>query len=249
MIQSNYLDLILKIIKLFRPNFYNRITWVVVCAGISMMSTSLIEKIIEVLFEKTFNITLTGQSDVAWGFALVCTGLIYHLINTGFFELITTQKKHKEIENKKAHDKNIFQHANELMNEEDFSDLLSWLLNDHSYTTNKCRKLEMFCDFLVKTENQFLLNELKSPAQSFLSNSYKLIEFLCLSFFVYPSSQTRTDMRLCMQPSWNIDRDGEGSPEEFDKYAKLTKELEQYVTDTQKYYHELRKNIKNQLFI
>lgn len=247
--QNNSIDLVLKILNFFRPKFYNRITWVVVCAGISMMSTSLIEKIVEVLFEKTFNLALTGSSDVAWGFGLVCTGLIYHLINTGLFELVTTEKKHIEIESKKAHDKNIFQQANELMKEEEFSDLLSWLLNDHSYTTNKCRKLEMFCDFLVKTENQFLLNELKTPAQSFLSCSHRLIEFLCLRFFVYPSSQTRTDMRLCMQPSWNIDRDGGGSPEEFEKYAKLTKELEQYVLDTQKHYHELRKNIKNQIFI
>ncbi len=207
------------------------------------------QRLLEVLFERTFNFTLTGSSDVAWGFALVCTGLIYHLINTGFFELITTQKKQIELDNKKVHDKNIFQQANELMKEEEFSDLLSWLLDDHSYTTNKCRKLEMFCNFLTKTENQFLLDELKTPAQSFLSCSHKLIEFLCLKFFVYPDSQTITDMRLCMQPSWNIDRDGGGSPEEFEKYTKLTKELEQYVLDTQKNYHELRKNVKKHIII
>jgi len=247
--QNNSIDLVLKILNFFRPKFYNRITWVVVCAGISMMSTSFIEKIIEVLFEKTFNLSLTATSDVAWGFGLVCIGLIYHLINTGFFELVTTQNRHIEIENKKAHDKNIFQKANELMKEEEFSDLLSWLLNDHSYTTNKCEKLEMFCDFLAKTENQFLLNELKNPTQSFLSCSYKLIEFLCLRFFVYPASQTRTDMKLCMQPSWNIDRDGGGSQEEIEKYTELTNELKQYVLETQKHYHELRNNIKNKLVI
>ncbi|MBU1298322.1 MAG: hypothetical protein KKE83_02045 [Proteobacteria bacterium] len=135
------------------------------------------------------------------------------------------------------------------MKEEDFTDFLSWLLDDHSYTFNKCRKVENFCRFLAKTENQFLISQFKKPTLSFLDSAQKLIDYISLKFFVYPSMQTQEDTKFCMQPCWNIDRDGSGSTEESKNYDRLTKELEKLIIDIQKDYIELRNNIKMQIFI
>ena len=80
MTKKEILDFIYKLIKLLKPEFYNKITWAVVIAGLALLSTSLIDKIISAVFELSFQIKLTDGNDAVIGIALVIIGLGYHLL-------------------------------------------------------------------------------------------------------------------------------------------------------------------------
>ncbi|MCD6525874.1 MAG: hypothetical protein J7K75_02640 [Desulfuromonas sp.] len=78
--KMKFLDSIIELIRLFMPKFYNKITWTVVIGGMALTSTSMIEKILDVLLEKNLNIKLTDEKDGIIGVALVVIGLTYHLL-------------------------------------------------------------------------------------------------------------------------------------------------------------------------
>jgi len=239
----------LRLIEIIRPKFYNRITWVVVSVGLALVSTGLLEKVISVSIEKSFNIKLTGENDVAWGFSLVAIGLLYHLATTSIYELVskneTLAKQQKYID----HDQAIFQQANEIMSGDYLSDFLHWLGNDHSYNIEDTHKLDRFCQFLARDENQFLTSGLELVTQQFLKSSLKFLEFSAYKFHIFPNNQTCDNPRLCMTPALNMDREGDASPDQVQKYDSLTAELESLIGDLREKYSVFRAEIKKSLII
>lgn len=103
------------IFKLLLPKFYNRITWVVVVTGISLIATPLYQQVLIELAEKFLNITLPNQNLVPWGMALVIVGLCYHYFSLKNIELSKSQlvieKERQYIE----HDQNIFKQADGIL--------------------------------------------------------------------------------------------------------------------------------------
>ena len=87
------IDKIIEIIKLFKPSFYNRITWVIVIAGLALLGTPLLEKILNAILEKEYNITITDDKDSVIGILLVIIALTYNLI-TSYSEKYLLHKQH-----------------------------------------------------------------------------------------------------------------------------------------------------------
>jgi len=69
------------LIELLRPKFYNRITWTLIIAGLSMMSTPLWERLLEFALKTQFEIDITSN-DTRWGFSLIVVALIYNFATT-----------------------------------------------------------------------------------------------------------------------------------------------------------------------
>lgn len=77
---NNYLlSHIIKTVKLLRPKFYNTITLILVTSGISLMSTPLIERIVNLYLKKEYNLQVTDGVDPYWGISLILLGLIFWL--------------------------------------------------------------------------------------------------------------------------------------------------------------------------
>ncbi len=240
---------ILKMIGLLRPKFYNRLCWVVVSAGLAMMSSPLIERLISTVIKANFQIDLTNGNDVAWGFGLVVSGLIYHLLTTSIVELASRQKREELDKEKVEHDKKIYEKANEIMGAEFLLDRLDVMWGDHSYYMNDIRKMEAFHRHLAKDENQFLVSGVQESVSGYLNASKNLIEYVSVRFFVYPGSQTGDNLRLCMQPGWNVDREGHGTPEQMEQYDKLAVELHEHIETLISEYKSMRAEIKKKLII
>jgi hypothetical protein len=73
------LSQIVEIIKFFRPEFYNKATWFLLISGVALTGTSIFEKILFVVLDRTFNLRLTETSDSYIGLAFVSLGLVYNL--------------------------------------------------------------------------------------------------------------------------------------------------------------------------
>lgn len=240
---------ILKLVELLQPRFYNRITWLIVIAGIAMMSTPLWEKIANELLKKELEISISDGNDAAWGFALCVLGLVYHMANTGFYELVKTNEACARKDRERQHDVAIFQKANALLTEEQLSDFLHNLKADHSCYTDTADKLDNFLQFLAATSNQFLTPQLASEANELQLAWKDLGHFISNKFYIFPNNQTEPPFRLCMAPYLNMDRDGNGSLEQILKYDKLIAELDELSGKLDSCYRRFRATIKNELVI
>lgn len=242
-------EFVLKFIEIIRPKFYNRITWVVVTAGLALMATPLLDKVISVALERAFEIQVTGEDDVVWGFSLVVVALIYHLLTTSLYQLVDRNEKIAIRNRHLEHDKAKFEKANGLMNEEFLSGFLMLLGNDHSYYMSSTSKLQEFCIFLDRDENQFLSEALVDVVKSFNDAAVVFLSFSSNKFFVFPNHQTGDNLRLCVVPRLNLDREGSGAPEQRKKYDDLTIELESLIDDLRSKYRAYRAEIKRVLVV
>ncbi|MBW1297825.1 hypothetical protein [Aquimarina litoralis] len=71
---------LIKIWRLIRPEFYNRLTWLIVISGIGLIGTSIFEAIIEAFFLKEFDILLPNQYEPWFGLILIIIALVYNTI-------------------------------------------------------------------------------------------------------------------------------------------------------------------------
>lgn len=246
---SDIFTFLLRLIELLRPRFYNRITWLIVISGIAMMSTQIWEIILDAVLKRQFDISISCSNDAAWGFALCMLGLVYHTANTRLYELsqniVFRARKQQEV----LHDKEIFSEVNEIMPEEQVVDFINNLINDHSYYSHEAARITLFARFLATTGSQFLTQPLSERARDFIKTSDELSEFLTYKFFVFPEGQIEPNMRHCMVPGLNMDREGDGSPEQSQQYDALTNELEALSSKFMQHYRALRASVKSALVI
>lgn len=86
-------DNILKVIKFFKPEFYNKITWLVVGSGLALLAGKpLLEIILSAYLEKYFAMSITNDYDSLIGLTLVFMGLFYNVI-TVYLDKNLLQKK------------------------------------------------------------------------------------------------------------------------------------------------------------
>lgn len=86
------IDKIIGIIKLFSPKYYDRITKIIIVAGIGLLSKPLWVDILNIfLYEFKFNII--GENDWVIGLALIVIALIYNTILSYLF--LKYNPKHK----------------------------------------------------------------------------------------------------------------------------------------------------------
>jgi hypothetical protein len=110
-------EYLLRLIKLFKPEFYNKITWAVVIAGLAILSTSLIDKLINVAFKISLNTEITDGNDALVGIALVVIGLSYHILSRRIEIQQSATAKNEQDLKRSAHDAEVFNRINEIMDE------------------------------------------------------------------------------------------------------------------------------------
>ena len=193
-------EFIIKLIKLLKPEFYNKITWVVVISGLALMATPFWEEIILAILKKEYELDLAPGGNTPWGFALVVVGLLYHLTSNSILQLIEYKDREKTESNKTQHDSKIFRSSQEILSEKSLTNFFEWLLSDHSYRTNDSYNLHEYADYHLSPENNFIDNELQNSSINVSKAINELLNWMSLNFWVFPEKQTRENTRLCMHP-------------------------------------------------
>jgi len=148
-----------------------------------------------------------------------------------------------------AHDVEIFKASDALLKERELEYFLELLGSDHSYRSEPRLRITGLALYFSETGNQYLLRELAESNSRFIEQLNSLGEFLAVHFFYYPNHQARENPQFCMYPDFNVDRGGDGTPEEGVIYNKRTRELNDLVESTADSYKEYRLLIKQHLFI
>lgn len=247
--QLNKSEFILKIIKLLKPEFYNKLTWSVVIAGLVLMGTPLWEEIVSSLLNKEYNLNLTPGGNTPWGFALVISGLIYHLISNSLLKFVEYKNKENTESGKHKHDVKIFENSKTILTEKNLNYFLYSLLSDHSYVTKESRELHNYSEYHSTQESEYIDKELRDVSIKMSKAIDSLLSWMSVNFWVYPNKQPVGNMRLCMHPQLNMDREGDGKPEDFIQYDKHTDNLTDLSNNVTNAYTEYRKLVKHKLFI
>ncbi len=242
-------EFIIKLIKLLKPEFYNKITWTVVIAGLTLMATPFWEKIIFAVLQKEYNLDLAPGGNTAWGFALVVVGLLYHLTSNSFLQFIGYKDRAAKEKDRKGHDINIFESSQNILPEKSLTNFFEWLLTDHSYRSNDSSKLHEYADFHLSPESQYIDQEIQESVNQVSKAINELLAWMSVNFWVFPEKQTAGNMRLCMHPHWNVDRGGYGEPNDFKKYDEATEKLTALSDAAKNSHKNYRKLVKHKLFI
>jgi len=83
----------------------------------------------------------------------------------------------------------------------------------------------------------------------FKSALNQLLAFLGGNFFVYPEHQSGNDLKLCMYPRLNDDRDGDGKLESALKYRAFEEQLDCLVREVRRTHNDYRLAAKNYLYV
>jgi hypothetical protein len=150
----------------------------------------------------------------------------------------------------RGHDERLFRQADEILAERFLTDVLDVLQSDDSYRMSHLRKIDSFRSFFSETGNQFIGGDLSTKLAFLIESIDALLLFLARSFFVYPNHQSpNEDLRLCMYPELNVDRNGIGSVESVTKYAAFQRQLDDAVRKVRATYKDYRLAINDYLLL
>jgi len=242
-------EFILDFIKLIKPEFYNKLTWLVVLSGIALMGSPFWQEILVAFLKKELDLNLLPGGNTLWGFLLVLAGLIYNLVTNSFSKSIESTKERDTLLDKRTHDINIFNGSEEHLTEEEFVEHLDDLINDHSYMIDESKKVGRFQHYFLRSGSQYIDKEIQKKLDALLESIMKIVRFTSLYFEVFPRKQTDPNLRLCMHPTWNIDREWDGREESKKKYEEATKELDDVIELAGTCYEEYRLLVKQKLFV
>ena len=227
---------------LFRPKFYNRITWVVVLSGIGLISTNLIEFFLQVTLNVALGIRITDGRDAMIGVILIGIALVYNAFMASFSEYYSKLERRKELARKLKHDKNVFCRINILLNEQHHTDIMSSISSDHCCSLQDSNTLDTFLHDLSHTNNSYLLDDIETAKNNMCSALGRLRGFMALNFFSHHGM-------LCLDPENNIDRTSSVAFLDRAHYEEKAKKLDELVNAATAAFLEYRKAIKQNLYI
>lgn len=102
-------DKIIELIKYFKSEFYNKITWAVVVVGLALIGTPLFEKIIKPILESQLSITIAESNDTYIGITLVCIGLCYNIVTVYIYKYLILKQQNHNSSDTIAVDREMFQ--------------------------------------------------------------------------------------------------------------------------------------------
>jgi hypothetical protein len=204
------------------------------------------DKILE-LIERTLSPVLkpVWDSVVFWRICALILALIMaaaYRFRERLVRMLGTSEKH-------LHDIAIFEAADKLLNEEGVNEIAEDLLSDHSHRASQATALRRFELYFELAANRFLNGDLQKRAEKVAAATDKLQALLNRSFFVFPEDQRGfDDMRFCLFPAGNIDRDGIGGDVASQrKYDQLAAELRLLVNETRQSFRLYRLAVKKKL--
>jgi hypothetical protein len=241
-------EFIIQVINALKPTFYNKLTWLIVSAGLAIMGSPFWQAILVAVLRRDFNLDVLPGGNTIWGFLLVLIGLLYHSVTNGLLQYIEFFSSKEHSERARVHDANIYQKSQEVLTERELFKFLSDLSYGHYYFLNDTTKIGCFDDYFSASENQYIDRTLAQAIQRILGEYNKLLEFLIPAFHVYPRNQ-QEDLRLCMHPEWNMDQEGHGTPEEIRRYKEANDQLNPLIKALEAAYRDYRSLVKSKLFI
>lgn len=242
-------DFIVELIKLIKPEFYNKLTWTMVIAGIALLSTPLWQDIVVAALDKYLGLNVSLAGSPIWGFGLIIIGLVYHFVTNSLLKFMHLIKERDAEDNQKTHDTKIFKASDEKINEQQLYNFFSRLTGEHAYWFEESNKIDDLTHFLSGHENTYLTTEIKDQASIFIQNLEKLMVFVATHFVVFPREQQGGNPRLCMHPDGNWDRVLTVSDEDSRLYDELSGQLNDLVRQAREGYIAYRKSVKENLFI
>lgn len=239
---------------------HNKIAWTVVVAGGALFASQwwipLLAQIIDKVTDLNTTTMLAGWQapDPIYGTIVIVVGMAYHLFFSIWLRhheakveerrLTAEEKRSAEV---KQHDKPIFDGFVALLPEDDLSYFLDTLFGDHSYRTDPSGEVSNASSYLGKVSNRFKDAELQAASDAFRAAERALTAFISVEFFVFPKAQQGYNLRLCMRPEWNIDREGDGDRDDMKKYDDLTEKLNDLIEKLNENYKALILKAKERL--
>lgn len=240
-------DFILKIIDVLKPRFYNKLTWLVVGFGLSLMSKPLWLGIVNELLEAQWQLSITDDSDTIWGFALCCLGLAYHLMSTGLHEVAVAINSKTRLEREYSHDVKVFNELYELLDEPYLEDLIAKIETNDSIYFDELNKLSKFLTVASSSSKQFVSKQLK-VATTELNQSIDNFRILVRNKFdEYPYGQCVENFRMCLAPELNPDRAGDMT--DLQEYNQLIDTMMQNTKEISSSYAVWRSVVKDILYV
>jgi hypothetical protein len=238
------LSVLERLVNLIRPKFYNRLTWVVVLAGLLLLSTPWWSDLVVAVAARYLDVHLPqADAHFAWGLGLVALGLIYHAFVHYVSELVSTQRSSQALTDQRAHDRRTFQEFAMALSEEDLGWILADLQNQHAYVSLQGRKLDDAVRRLLAPATQFIDADVQAAARALGLSLRELRNWTSLNFFVHGSRQEDGDHRFCLYPDLNPDL-GMPTEDQSVRYDKFADELYEKVDDVNDKYVPFRTTVK-----
>ena len=148
------------------------------------------------------------------------------------------------------HDERLFRESDLIVAERLLRDFLDQLQTDDSYFLSITRKIDKFRSFFAEAGNQFINEELSKQLRTLLEKIDALLLFLAQHFFVFPESQPYPDdLRLCLYPNLNADREGPSTSETMAKYVAFQEQLDHLAKAVRAAYRDYRSVVKLYLYL
>jgi hypothetical protein len=232
------IDKVIEIIKLFKPSFYNKITWAIVISGLALLGTSLLERILNAILEKEYNLTITDDKDSIFGFSLVVIALIYNIITVYFDKFLIQKQDNLIILEQKEVDKELY-----LKLIEDFPSDGNVIFFLRDYDLHDSFDYNSYVSPLIKIYNKW-----KNPEYDFLEKELNLAKnsiFDKIEKFIY-------DINMNSYPCNGCQRIIPPELGDWDLPKELTdkiKEMNILATEIYKEHQEFIKLCKSKLYV
>lgn len=242
---ERYLKLAERLIALIRPKFYNRLTWVVVAAGLLLMSSPWWSDLANGFASRYFGVTLPPyESHLGWGLALVALGLLYHLAVHYFSEYLHATRSAETRSAHLEHDRKTFSDFVAAMPELQLAEIICDLRDQHSYYSSQARALDAASRHLRAPSTQYIDVEVQCAARTLGEALADLREWLSLNFFPY-GQPNGNELRFCLYPELNEDRSSTfPTPEQSQRYCQFSEQLYSKLGDVDSKYAVFRSTVK-----
>jgi hypothetical protein len=173
---------------------------------------------------------------------------LFKAIESGALESIkSVDKTQKTYLN---HDKNIFRRSNRILSEIHLREFIDELQTNDSYFKYCYTSVLRFREYFQQTGNKYINEKIANALEIFCTHLKDLSSFLSFNFFnVSEATVNEHDTRYCLHPHLNVDRGGDGKPENMKKYDDFQIKLDNLCKQTRDAYKDYRKEIKLTLFI
>lgn len=241
------LSIVIKILELLRPKFYNRLTWVIVVAGLGLMSSPIWQDLAKALLERKLEISIGYSNQVAWGFALCCIGLTYHLLSTSIHEVAVSINSKGKKDKILDHDRIIFSDLQNKLDESSLRNTIESLELNHATRHNNSEAIIDFVRSAESASNEFLTPEIKIEVTRLCVAAKGLHRFFIEHFDEYPYGQGSVNFQICLAPQLNCDRAGRW--EDGEKYDALASQLFSKTNALMSAYKQWRIVVKEHLYV
>lgn len=149
-----------------------------------------------------------------------------------------------------SHDERLFRESDLIVAERLLRNFLDQLQTDDSYFLSITQKIDKFRSFFAEAGNQFINEELSKQLRTLVEKIDALLLFLAQHFFVFPRSQPDPDdLRLCLYPNLNADREGPSTSETMAKYVAFQEQLDDLAKAVRDAYRDYRSVVKLYLYL